>query len=111
RDMTFEVVASRSTFHVEEASGLSVDVLQPPHQVMGSWEIAGKVHNAGSQAARFVNIRALAFDAAGRLVGLDTTYADGESLAAGADARFRMTPLYDSPPHHYQYSVSAQLVR
>jgi hypothetical protein len=109
RDLSFEVVAVKASYHTASASGLTLEVLQPPHQVLGSWEVSGKVHNGGGQAARFVNVRALAFDAAGHLVGLDTTYADGQSLAAGADARFRITPLYDAPPHHFQYSVYAQL--
>ena len=109
QEMTFEVVASRASAHTPAAEALRVDVLQAPHEVMGSWEVTGKIHNGGQSAARFVNVRVLAYDAAGRLVGLDNTYADGQSLPAGADARFRITPLYDKAPQRFEYFVSAQL--
>jgi hypothetical protein len=108
KDMTFEAVATHASAHAPAAEGLRVDVLQAPHEVMGSWEVSGKIHNGGPSTARFVNVRVLAFDDADHLVGLDMTYADGQTLPAGSDARFRITPLYDKAPHRFEYSVSAQ---
>ena len=64
--------------------------------------------NEGKQASRFVNILVMAFDAKEHLIGLDSTYVDGEAIAPGASARFRAMPLYDAPPHHFKYSFSGR---
>ena len=107
--LAFEVVAKKASYIPEEAPGLRLDILEAPHQTSGnSWEVSGKVFNGGALAARFVSIQVLAFDANSRLVGLDSTYADGESVAAGASGRFRAMPLYDAAPHHFKYVVSGR---
>jgi hypothetical protein len=66
------------------------------------------VFNEGKQAARFVKIDVLAFDATDKLIGLDYSYVDGERIAPGASARFQVMPLYDSPPHHFKFEVSGR---
>jgi len=105
----FEVVVRKASYIPEQARGLRLEVLEAPHVTFGtSWEVTGKVVNGGEQRARFVNVLVQAFDASNRLIGLDSTYADGEAIAAGAVARFRAMPLYDAPPHHFKYTVSGQ---
>jgi hypothetical protein len=105
----FELVARKADYVPEQAAGLHLEVLEAPHQTFGSsWEVTGKVVNGGSQAARFVNIQVQAFDAANKLIGLDSTYVDGEVVAPGASGRFRAMPLYESPPHHFKYTVSGR---
>jgi hypothetical protein len=107
--LKFELVARKADYIPEQTAGLKLEVLEAPHQTFGSsWEVTGKVVNGGSQAARFVNIQVQAFDAANKLVGLDSTYVDGEVIAPGASGRFRAMPLYDSPPHHFKYTVTGR---
>jgi hypothetical protein len=108
--LSFEVVARKADFTPEMASGLRLQVLEPPHVTFGkSWALSGKVFNEGSKPARFVKVEVLAFDNDNRLIGLDTTYADGESLAPGASARFRAMPLYAEAPLRFEYSVSGRV--
>lgn len=107
--VSFEVVVKKASYVAEQVDGLRLEVSGAPHQTFGnSWEVTGKVFNDGPRAARFVKILVLAFDAKSKLIGLDATYADGESLAAGGSARFRAMPLYDAAPHHFQFSVSGR---
>jgi hypothetical protein len=108
----FEVVARKASYFPEAAAGLRLEVLEAPHATFGSsWEVTGKVVNGGSRGARFVNIQVQAFDAASHLIGLDSTYVDGEAIAPGASGRFRAMPLYEKPPHHFKYTVSGQVVK
>jgi hypothetical protein len=107
--IAFEVVARKASYIPESAPGLRLEILEAPHSTGGgSWEVTGKVFNDGARGARFVNVLVPAFDASSHLIGLDSTYADGESIAAGASGRFRAMPLYDAPPHHFKYAVSGQ---
>ena len=88
---------------------MRLEVLEKPHpSFANSWEATGKVFNEGKQSARFVKIDVLAFDATDKLVGLDFSYVDGERIAAGASARFRVMPLYHSAPHHFKFEVSGR---
>ena len=105
----FEIIAKKASYIAEEATGLRLEIGEAPHQTFGtSWEVTGKVFNDGKQAARFVQIQVLAFNAAGKLVGLDSTYVDGEAVAPGASGRFRAIPLYDAAPHHFKFAVSGR---
>jgi hypothetical protein len=105
----FEIVAKKASYIPEQADGLRLELGEAPHATFGtSWEVTGKVFNDGKQAARFVHIQVLAFNAKNQLVGLDSTYVDGEAVAPGASGRFRAMPLYDAPPHHFKLAVSGQ---
>ncbi|MET0790116.1 MAG: FxLYD domain-containing protein, partial [Polyangiaceae bacterium] len=106
--ITFEGVATKASYLPEDSAGLRFEILEAPHSTGSGWEVTGKVFNEGKQASRFVNILVLAFDAKEQLVGLDSTYVDGEAIAPGASARFRAMPLYDAPPHHFKYLVSGR---
>jgi hypothetical protein len=88
---------------------LRLEVLEAPHVTFGSsWELTGKVFNDGKLTARFVNIQVRAFDAKNTLIGLDSTYVDGEAIAPGSSARFHAMPLYEAAPHHFAYLVSGR---
>lgn len=107
--ISVEVVAKKASYIPEAANGLRLEVLEKPHPTFGSsWESTGKVFNEGKQGARFVKIDVLAFDATDKLVGLDYSYVDGERIAAGASARFRVMPLYYTAPHHFKFEVSGR---
>jgi hypothetical protein len=108
----FEVVVTKASYVPAQVDGLRLEMLGQPHATFGSsWEVAGKVHNDGKQPARFVKILVLGFDPQNKLCGIDTTYADGQTLAPGSAARFRAMPLYDTAPHHFQFSVSGQVAK
>lgn len=110
--MTFEVVARKASYLPEASSGLRLEILEAPHSTGGSsWEVTGKVFNDGKLPSRFVSILALAFDAKDQLIGLDSTFVDGEAIAPAASARFRAMPLYDTPPHHFKYVVAGRVER
>jgi hypothetical protein len=55
-----------------------------------------------------VNIRALAFDANGKLLGVDFTYADAEVLQPNATARWDMMMQgFGEKPARWEFSVKA----
>ena len=105
----YELVAKKADYLSPAAQGLRVEVTEAPHKTFGtSYEATGKVFNDGKANARFVNVQVLAFDAKNKLVGLDSTYVDGEAIAPGASGRFRAMTLYDAPPHHFQFVVAGR---
>jgi len=107
--MKFELVASKASYIPAQATDLRLEVLEKPHVTFGtSWEVTGKVFNDGKQKARFVNIHVLAFNAQDQLIGVDSTYVDGEALVPGASGRFRAMPLYEAAPHHFKFEVAGQ---
>ena len=107
--LKFEVVASKASYIAPQAPGLRLEIGEAPHPTFGtSWTVTGKVFNDGQHPARFVNIQVLAFDVKNHLVGLDSAYVDGESVAPGASGRFRAMPMYDSPPHHFKFEVAGR---
>ncbi|HEY2513037.1 MAG TPA: FxLYD domain-containing protein, partial [Polyangiaceae bacterium] len=109
--MSFEVVPKRATWSPQEAPGLRMELADPPHPTSGlSWEGSGKVHNDGAKGAKFVSVRVLAYDAKDHLVGIDSTFTDGEALGAKQSARFRALLLYSIPPKRFEYAVSGRPV-
>lgn len=107
--LKFEIVAKKASYIPEPATDLRLEVLETPHATFGtSWEVTGKVFNDGKAKARFVQVHVLAFSAQDKLIGLDFTYVDGESLAPGASGRFRAMPLYEAAPHHFKFEVSGR---
>ncbi len=107
-ELAFEVVARRSIFQPGEVDGLKVEEEGTPRQNFGTWEISGKVLHQGSVPARFVKVELLIRNKAGKLIGIESTYADGERLDPNASARFRVSALLDEKPETIELSVSAR---
>ncbi|HEY8374929.1 MAG TPA: FxLYD domain-containing protein [Nannocystis sp.] len=105
--MKFEVSARRATFLPKSVEGLRIEHSPPKPDVFGV-AIAGKIHHEGSVPARFVQVTALALDADGKLVGVETTYADDEILQPGKSSRFEVTmSRTERPAMKYELSASA----
>jgi hypothetical protein len=72
-------------------------------------KINGRVQNSGAQPAKFIQIYAVFYDEDGRVVGLNSTFAesDGDApLAAGAVARFELSAvIFSASPVKYRLIV------
>ncbi len=108
QELSFEVVARRSLYQPGKVEGLKVEQEGPPRQNFGTWEIAGKVLHEGNVPARFVKVECLIRNKAGKLIGIESTYADGERLDPKDSARFRVSALLDEKPEKIELSVSAR---
>jgi hypothetical protein len=104
---TYEVTARKASYVLEQVAGLRVDAGTPKTGSLGSsYEVEGKIHHDGSVPARFVHVEVRALDDAGKLVGLYSTYADGEVLEPGQSARFRALGMhFDVVPAKFEFTV------
>jgi hypothetical protein len=105
--MRFEVVARPLTYRPKLAQKLRVDARRPRQNDAGIYEFWGSVHNDGSEPASFVNVRVLAFDAANKLLGIDSSYAKADVIQPGASARFEVSAVgFAETPTRFQFQVS-----
>lgn len=105
--LAFDVSAS-SPFGVKPAQGLRLENIPPRVGSYGQWVFSGKVVNGGTTTARFVRIEVVARDAKGKMLGVDNSYADSETLAPGASCRYEVTSVaYPQHVHpaRFQYYV------
>jgi hypothetical protein len=110
--LRFEVAVRKASYVPSLAESLRVEAMEPrPAQFSkNGWEVEGKVHNEGTQRAKFVQIYIQAFGAEGKLVGLGTTFADAEVLEPGATARFSSPSMFTSGEvDHFEFSVSGRV--
>lgn len=106
--ISFEIAPRKATYIPTRVVGLKVEPGPVGPGSFGSgFSVNGKVVHGGTVPARFVHVRALAFDAAGTLLGIDDTYADVEVLQPGATARFDMT-MFDlgATPARWEFTVT-----
>jgi hypothetical protein len=104
--LTVEVVPYRSTSAARQVAGLEVEINEPQRVRPGTMSVTGRVHHRGTQAARFIRVSVLAFDDAGKLVGMDASYADAERLEPGSSARFSISTLmFDGEPTRFEARV------
>ena len=108
--MSYELALRAASYFPEQAEGLK---LIEPKVARGRYgnamEAEGKVVNEGSTAAKFVKIEVQGLDADGKLLGLYSTYADGEEVPAGGSARFRTSGMFfDEEPANYDFYVSGR---
>ncbi|MBX7083567.1 MAG: zinc ribbon domain-containing protein [Nannocystaceae bacterium] len=104
----FELRPSAAHYIPPRVSGLRLEHAPPKSSDFGT-KITGKIFNEGTEAARFVKILALSYDADGKLASVDSTYADGDSLAPGDSARFELSVSRTEAPiarHELQVSGS-----
>lgn len=102
-----EVRPERLTWDLRMAEGLVAEPFEPVQDRWGDWQTSGKVRNTGSEAAKFVQVIVSAWDAEGKLLGVDGTYAVGEEgLPAGGEARYaQRVDTLDRPPARFSVLV------
>lgn len=88
----YEIDADVPSYLPRQVEGLRVET-KGPKKAMFGLEIEGKVFHDGTVPAKFVELEILAWDAEDRLVGLGTTYAKGDVLQPGANARWKEMSL------------------
>ena len=109
----FEVISKQADFQI----GYSYRELQLADQPaarrdsLGFIKVSGRVKNVGQQAAKFVQIIGVFYDAEGHVVGIGSAFAeapDERPLAAGADARFELSGIvFSAPPTRYRLLLEA----
>lgn len=108
--LSYEVVARKASYVPVYVAGLVVEPVAPRAASLGMVELTGKVKNTGAKAARFVHIEALALDAEGKILGIDSSYAKADVLRPGEEARYRML-IFPSPDpvDHYSFSATGRV--
>lgn len=84
----YEVVARKASYIPPKVEGLRLEHGEVMKEQYSGARVQGKVFNDGTGPARFVKVTVHGYDAAGKLLGFDYTYADTEVLDAGGSARF-----------------------
>lgn len=108
----FEIAPRKSTYFPGRVEGLRVEPgpIEPASFGAG-FKASGKVVHGGTAAARFVHVRAIAFDAGGKILGVDDTYADAEVLQPGATARFDLPmQAFSEKPTKWEFTVNGMTV-
>lgn len=108
----YEVIVRESSYIPPQAEGLRIEPMPPRPAQFGkdTWELKGKVHNEGTQSAKFVSIEIQALDIDGKLVGLGTTYADAEVLAPGGVARYSSQVTLADKADHFEFAIGSRIV-
>jgi hypothetical protein len=108
----YEVVVREANYIPAQAEGLRIETMPPRPAQFGkdTWELEGKVHNEGTQSAKFVSIEIQALDSEGKLVGLESTYADAEVLAPGGVARYSAQLTLADKADHFEFAISSRIV-
>lgn len=109
--VSFEVVARKASYIPKLAEGLRVEPSEPRPAKYGDnrWDLEGKVFNEGTLGAKFVEIEIQALDKDGQLVGVGSTFADGEVLTAGGSARYSNNFSTAEAVDHFEFSVSGRI--
>jgi hypothetical protein len=107
----YELILRKASYLPARAEGLE---LESPKVTRGQWGNAmvakGKVRNDGDKPAKFVKVEIHGLDADGKLLGLHTTYADGDVLAPGETARFSaLSMFFDQEPANYEFYVGGRI--
>lgn len=108
----YEVIVRKASYIPTQAQGLRIEPMPPRPAQFGAdtWEIEGKIHNEGTQSAKFVSVEIQALDSEGKLVGLGTTYADAEVLAPGGMARYSCQVTLADEADHFEFAIGSRVV-
>ena len=102
----YEVVARKASYIPPKVEGLRLEHGDVTRDQFSGSRVQGKVWNDGTGPARFVKITVHGYDAAGKLLGFDYTFADAEVLDAGASARFDVRiQEYEAKAEKYELFV------
>lgn len=106
----YELVVKKASYIPATVEGLRVEAMTPRTSAYDKkrWEVEGKVFNEGSEAAKFVEIEIQAIDGEGKLVGVGNTFADGDVLAAGSNARWSTSVAVADVVDHFEFAVSGR---
>lgn len=110
-EIRYELVPKKPYYIPPKVAGLRVEPMPPKAARFGNnrFEIEGKVFNEGDQPAKFVEVLIKGVNAEGKIVAVDSTFADGEVLAPGSMARFKALSVATSGPvDHFEFSVDAR---
>jgi hypothetical protein len=107
----YEVVPRKASYIPKLAEGLRVEPSEPRPAKYGDnrWDLEGKVFNEGTLGAKFVEIEIQALDKDGKLVGVGSTFADGEVLTPGGSARYSNNFATAEAVDHFEFSVSGRI--
>lgn len=107
----YEVIVREASYIPAQAEGLRIEPMPPRPAAFGkdTWEVEGKVHNEGTQSAKFVSIEIQALDGEGKLVGLGNTYADAEVLTPGSVARYSTQVTLADKADHFEFAIGSRL--
>ncbi len=108
--VNYELVPRKASYVPPVVEGLRLEPGDVVRDEFGfGYRVSGKVHHEGREPAKFVQIRVLAKDAEGKLLGIDESFADAEVLAPGASARFTVRMLrYAAAPVSFDFAVSGR---
>lgn len=108
--LTVEVAPRRADYIAAAVSGLEIEAGEPRRGSLGSaLEVSGRVIHSGTEAAKFIKVRVLGFDADGKLMGVYFTYADTDRLEPGASARFSTSSMFfDAEPARFELQVTGR---
>ena len=108
-DVRYEFKPEQADYLPSFVDDLSVEALKPRRTRFG-WKVEGKVISAAKVPAQFVKIIVQAFDADGVLVGATSTYADGDKLEPGGEARWDTSTLDTAKkPASFEYIVTGRV--
>ncbi|KIG19261.1 hypothetical protein DB30_03817 [Enhygromyxa salina] len=107
----YEVVPRKASYIPKLVEGLRVEPGTPRPAKYGDnrWELEGKVFNEGTLGAKFVEIEIQALDKDGKLVGVGSTFADGEVLTPGGSARYSNNFATAEAVDHFEFSVTGKI--
>ncbi|MCB9793133.1 MAG: hypothetical protein H6741_10445 [Alphaproteobacteria bacterium] len=106
--LRFEVVATKPFYLPPQVQGLRLEP-QPLSKERSFWTAKGKVVNEGDTPAEFVNVEIVGRDAEGRVLGVGSTYADGDVLKPGESARYESSLLrFTADPVSIDYVVTGR---
>ncbi len=109
-----QAVAATAETRAPHAAGLSAEgaTTTPPTDPASGIAVTGQVRNGGAGAARFPLVTVGCYDAAGKLIMVDTGPAQQQEIAPGATAPFRVAvPNLKEPPARVVAYAKASAVR
>lgn len=108
-EVRYEFKPEQADYLPSFVDDLTVEALQPRRTRFG-WKVEGKVLSAAKVPAQFVKVIVQAFDSEGVLIGATSTYADGDKLEPGGEARWDTSTLdVAGKPASFEYIVTARV--
>lgn len=106
--LRFEVVATKPFYLPPAVQGLRLEP-QPLSKERSFWTAKGKVVHDGDTPAQFVQVEIVGRDADGKVVGVGSTYADGDVLKPGQSARYESSLIrFTADPVSVDYVVTGR---
>ena len=112
-NIEFEIDARKATYIPAKVEGLRVEPGPVERAEYGRrFKVHGRVVHGGSVPARFIRVSVFALDGDGKVLGMDFTYANVETLQPGASSRFDLSmQQYSEQPAKWEFTVAASPVK